>query len=289
MSTRRWGEVRCLSRAGFHTMRYSEWGAQDNPHVLVCVHGLTRVGDDFSRLAADLSDRYRVVCPDVVGRGRSDWLPDPKLYGLAQYAFDMATLIARLNVDRVDWLGTSMGGLIGLSVAGQPNAPVGRLILNDIGPRMQLEALLRIADYVGRTERFDSLERATEYVRSISTGFGLRTAQQWRELTESVVRFDGTQWTFQYDPGIAETLKDTSAQANAAAEARLWELYDAVRGPVLLVRGAESDLLSHETAIEMTQRGPRAELVEVADVGHAPMFFDPDQIGIVRRFLLAGA
>jgi len=287
MSTRRWGEVHCLNRVGFHTMRYSEWGAPDNPRVLVCVHGLTRVGEDFARLADDLSDRYRVVCPDVVGRGRSDWLPEPKLYGLPQYAFDMTTLIARLNVDRVDWLGTSMGGLIGLSVAGQPNAPVGRLILNDIGPRMQLEALTRIADYVGRPGRFDSLEQATAYVRSISAGFGLRSPEQWRELTESVVHFDGTQWAFHYDPAIAETLKDTSAQSNALAEAKLWQLYDAVRGPVLLVRGAESDLLPRDAALEMTQRGPRAELVEIPGVGHAPMFFDADQIAIVRRFLLA--
>jgi pimeloyl-ACP methyl ester carboxylesterase len=268
-------------------MRYSEWGAADNPRVLLCLHGLTRVGSDFARLAEDLSDRYRVVCPDVVGRGRSDRLADPMLYGLPQYAFDMTSLIARLNVDHVDLLGTSMGGLIGLSLAGQPNAPIGRLILNDIGPRMALDALVRIADYVGRAERFDTLEQAIEYVRSIAAGFGLRSAQHWRELTESVVGFDGSSWSFQYDPGIAQPLKDTSEQTNALAEAKLWQLYDAVRGPVLVLRGAESDLLSRSTATEMTQRGPRAELVEIPGVGHAPMFFEPDQIAIVRRFLLA--
>jgi pimeloyl-ACP methyl ester carboxylesterase len=270
-------------------MRYSEWGAADNPQVLLCVHGLTRVGLDFARLAVDLSDRYRVVCPDVVGRGRSDWLPDPALYALPQYAFDMASLIARLNVDKVDWLGTSMGGLIGLSLAGQPNPPVGRLILNDIGPRMELDALLRIGDYVGQLKQFTSLDQATEYVRSISTGFGLRSAEQWRELTESVVRFDGARWIFQYDPAIAHALKGTSAESAALAEAALWQLYDKVRGPALVLRGAESDLLSQATAVEMTQRGPHAELVEIAGVGHAPMFFEPDQIAIVRRFLLASA
>jgi pimeloyl-ACP methyl ester carboxylesterase len=267
-------------------MHYSEWGAADNPRVLVCVHGLTRVGDDFARLAASLCDRYRVICPDVVGRGRSDWLPDPTLYALPQYAFDMANLIARLNVDTVDWLGTSMGGLIGLSLAGQPNSPVGHLILNDVGPRMELSALLRIADYVGQPRRFATLDQATEYVRSISAGFGLRTPQQWRELTESVVRFDGSQWSFHYDPAIAQALRGTSAETNALAEATLWQLYDAVRGPVLVLRGAESDLLSRTAALEMTQRGPRAELVEIPGVGHAPMFFEPDQIAIVRRFLL---
>jgi len=124
-------------------------------------------------------------------------------------------------------------------------------------------------------------------VRSISSGFGLRNPQQWRELTESVVRFDGSGWTFRYDPGIAQPVRDTSAQTNALAEAKLWQLYDAVRGPVLVLRGAESDLLSSASAIEMTRRGPRAELVEIPGVGHAPMFFDPDQIQMVRRFLLA--
>jgi len=266
-------------------MRYAEWGAADNPRVLLCLHGLTRGGDDFAHLAASLSDRYRVVCPDLVGRGRSDWLADPALYGLPQYVFDLTTLIARLNVERVDLLGTSMGGLIGLSLAGQPNAPIGRLIVNDIGPRMELEALLRIADYVGEPKRFADLDQAVEYVRSISAGFGLRTPQQWRELTEPGMRFDGSGWVFRYDPGIAHSMKGTSAETNAQAEAKLWQLYDAIHVPVLLLRAAESDLLSRATAAEMTQRGPRAELVEVPGVGHAPMFFDADQIAIVRRFL----
>jgi len=286
MSTPRQGEVRCLSRAGFHTVRYTDWGAADNPRVLLCLHGLTRVGSDFSRLAQAMSDRYRVVCPDVVGRGRSDWLADPTLYGLPQYCFDAASLIARLDVPQVDLLGTSMGGLIGLSLAGQPNTPIGRLILNDVGPRMELAALLRIAQYVGRPMPFASLEQAVQYVQSISTGFGLRTPEHWRELTESVMRQDGADWTFRYDPGIALALQGTSAETNALAEAKLWELYEAIRGPVLVLRGAESDLLSGATAAEMTQRGPRAELVEIPSVGHAPMFFEPEQIALVRRFLL---
>jgi len=268
-------------------MHYSDWGAADNPRVLVCIHGLTRVGADFSRLAAALCDQYRVVCPDIVGRGRSDWLPDPALYSVPQYAFDVTSLIARLGAERVDMLGTSMGGLIGLSLAAQSKAPIGRLILNDIGPRMELDALLRIADYVGQPKRFADLEQATEYVRSISAGFGLTSPDDWRELTESVVRLDGSQWMFHYDPAIAEPLKDTSAQSNAVAQAKLWQLYDAIKAPTLLLRGAESDLLSRAAAVEMTQRGPRAELVEIQSVGHAPMFFSEEQIAIVRRFLLS--
>lgn len=286
MSASRSGAVRCLSQRGFHTMRYAEWGAADNPRVLVCVHGLTRLGSDFTHLAESLSDRYRVVCPDVVGRGVSDWLTDPMLYAVPQYIFDMTSLIARLDVGRVDWLGTSMGGLIGLALAGQPNTPIGRLILNDVGPRLEPGALFRIADYVGRGEQFADLDRATAYVRSISTGFGLKTAQQWRELTESAMRFDGSHWTFRYDPAIAVPLKANTPETFALAETGLWKLYDAIPGPVLVVRGAESDLLSPATALEMTQRGPRAELVEIPGVGHAPMFFDPDQIAIARRFLV---
>jgi pimeloyl-ACP methyl ester carboxylesterase len=269
-------------------MRYLEWGAAGNPQVLVCVHGLTRVGRDFERLACALAEQYRVVCPDVAGRGRSDWLADPRLYAVPQYAFDMTSLIARLGVEMVDWLGTSMGGLIGLSLAGQPNAPIGRLILNDVGPRLELAALRRIADYVGQPRRFDSLQQATDYVRSVSSGFGLKTEDDWRELARSVVRHDETGWSLHYDPAIGDALKSLTAETAAAGEAGLWKLYDAVRCPTLLVRGAESDLLSEATAQEMTQRGPCAQLVRIDGVGHAPMFFDEAQIAIVRRFLLAG-
>jgi pimeloyl-ACP methyl ester carboxylesterase len=281
------GSVRCLSTSGFHTMRYLEWGAADNPQVLVCVHGLTRVGRDFERLASALAERYRVVCPDVAGRGRSDWLADPRLYAVPQYAFDMTTLIARLGVETVHWLGTSMGGLIGLSLAGQPNSPIARLVLNDVGPRLELAALTRIADYVGQAKHFETLQQATDYVRSVSASFGLQTDDDWRELARSVVRHDAAGWSLHYDPAIANAFKNLSEEAAAVAEAGLWKLYDAVHCPTLLVRGAQSDLLSEATAQEMARRGPHAQLVQVEGVGHAPMFFDEAQIAVVRRFLLA--
>jgi len=287
VSMPRSGSVRCLSSGGFHTMRYLEWGAAGNPQVLVCVHGLTRVGRDFERLAVALCDQYRIVCPDVAGRGRSDWLADARLYAVPQYAFDMTNLIARLDVESVQWLGTSMGGLIGLSLAGQPNSPISRLVLNDVGPRLELEALQRIGEYVGKPMHFDSLEQAKDYIRSISASFGLQTADEWLELARSVVRPDAGGWALHYDPGIGQSFKALSAETAAAGEANLWKLYDAIRCPTLLLRGAQSDLLSPQTAAEMTQRGPKAQLVQIEGVGHAPMFFDAAQIAIVRRFLLA--
>jgi len=288
MDMPRSGAVRCLSSAGFHTMRYLEWGEADNPDVLVCVHGLTRVGRDFERLAVALADRFRVVCPDVAGRGRSEWLADPRLYALSQYAFDLASLIARLEVASLRWLGTSMGGLVGIWLAGQSNSPIAQLILNDVGPRLEPAALKRIGDYVGRTPRFDSLEQATEHIRSISVGFGLREEEHWRELARAVVHPVQGGWELHYDPAIGVAFRNLSDESIAAGEAGLWRLYDAVRCPTLLIRGADSDLLSPVTAEEMTRRGPRPRLVQIEGVGHAPMFFDRAQIDIVRRFLLEG-
>jgi pimeloyl-ACP methyl ester carboxylesterase len=278
--------VQCLSPSGMHRLAYVEWGAPDNPNVLICVHGLTRVGRDFDRLARALADRYRVVCPDVVGRGRSDWLRDPGSYVLPQYVADMVTLIARLGVESVHWVGTSMGGLIGLTLAGQPGSPVKRLVLNDVGPKVNPEALARIGDYVGKPMRFSSVEEAVDYITLISLGFGLRDRDEWREITQSVLKPDGDGFTLHYDLRLALPIKAMTPEIAAASEAALWKFYDQIQCPTLLIRGANSDLLSHETATAMTQRGPRASLVEFAGVGHAPMFFDPAQIGAVRNFLL---
>jgi pimeloyl-ACP methyl ester carboxylesterase len=283
----RQGNVQCLSRSGIHRMAYVEWGEPDNPNVLVCAHGLTRVGRDFDRLARALRDRYRVVCPDVVGRGRSEWLRDPGDYGLPQYVADMVTLIARLGVESVHWLGTSLGGLIGLTLAAQPGSPIKRLVLNDVGPKLNSEALARIGEYVGKPVRFATVDQAIDYVTLISLGFGLRDRDEWREATESVLKADGDAFTVHYDPKLALPIKAMTPQLVAAGEAALWKLYDQIQCPTLLIRGADSDLLSRETAAAMTQRGPRATLVEFPRVGHAPMFFDPAQIAVAREFLLS--
>lgn len=288
----RFGSVRCLSPAGLHSMAYTEWGEPANPRVLICVHGLTRVGRDFDRLARALADRYRVVCPDVVGRGRSDWLRDPQHYHVAQYVADMVTLIARLGVESVHWVGTSMGGLIGIMLAGQPGSPIAKLVINDVGPTLDAAALARIGEYLGKPVRFTDLEQAVDYIAAISAPFGLRTRDEWREITETVVRpirdQQGDGWVLHYDPRVAVPFRAVTPESAAVGEAAMWKLYDAIACPTLLVRGEFSDLLTRETARAMTQRGPRAKLVEIAGVGHAPMFMHDGQIAVVRDFLLGG-
>jgi len=281
-----WGAVQCASPAGLHTMRYVQWGDPRNPRVLICVHGLTRVSRDFDHLARALCEDYRVICPDIVGRGRSDWLRDPKHYAIHQYLADLVTLIARLDVERVSLLGTSMGGLVGIALGGLPGSPLARLVLNDVGPRLEIAALLRIGAYVGKQNRFSSLEQACEYIRSIADGFGMRSDAEWREITASVLKPDGAEWVFHYDPQIRVPMQAMTAESATAGEQQLWKLYDAIACPTLLLRGENSDLLTAETAREMGQRGPRARLVTVPGVGHAPMFFDPAQIAPVREFLL---
>lgn len=282
----RQASVQCLSPSGIHRMAYVEWGDADNPDVLICVHGLTRVGRDFDRLARVMADRYRVVCPDIVGRGRSEWLRDASGYVLPQYVADMVTLVARLGVDTVHWLGTSLGGLIGLSLAGQPGSPVKRLVLNDVGPKINPEAVVRIGDYVGKPVRFGSVDEAVDYITLISLGFGLRNRDEWREITQSVLKPEGDGFTLHYDLKLALPIKAMTPDLAKAGETVLWKLYDQIQCPTLLIRGENSDLLSRETATAMAQRGPRAQLVEFAGVGHAPMFFDDAQIATVRTFLL---
>ena len=287
MSTEpRFDSVQCLSPAGLHRMAYVQWGEPRNPRVLVCVHGLTRVGRDFDRLARALADHYRVVCPDVVGRGRSDWLREPMHYGVPQYVADMVTLLARLDAQTVHWVGTSMGGLIGISLAGLTDSPIARLVINDVGPRLDAAAIARIGSYVGKPVRFADFEAAVDYVSTVAAPFGLRSREQWRELTEHSLRRDGEYWVLHYDPLIAVPFGAVTPQSAAAGEAAMWRLYDAIACPTLLTRGQDSDLLSAETAADMTRRGPHARLVEFAGVGHAPMFFDDEQIAALRAFLL---
>ena len=274
--------VSCVSPSGLHRMAYTEWGAADNPRVLICVHGLSRNGRDFDVLAQALAADYRVICPDIVGRGRSDWLRDAANYGIAQYVADMIVLIARLNVDSVAWLGTSMGGLIGMVLASLEGTPISRLLLNDVGPVIAAESIKRIGDYIGRTPRFESFADAEQYIRRVSAPFGRLTDEQWRHLTESSVRqrADGG-FELRFDAaGIAESFR----RATTAGEIDLWPIYERIACPTLVVRGAESDLLSRETAQAMAGRGPRPQLVEVPGVGHAPMFMDEAQIAIARRF-----
>jgi pimeloyl-ACP methyl ester carboxylesterase len=280
----RQGGVRCLSAKGFHHMAYTEWGAADAGRVVLCVHGLTRSGRDFDRLAAALADAgCRVVCPDVAGRGSSDWLADPKGYGYPQYLADMTVLIARLGAEALDWLGTSMGGLLGMMMAAQAGTPVRRLVMNDIGPFIPKAALARIAGYAGCDPRFADVAAAEAYLRAVHEGFGALADADWRHLSETSVApaAGGAGLRLRYDPAIGAAFQDRPVE-----DLDLWTVWDKVSCPSLVLRGARSDLLLAETAAEMARRGPRARVVEIAGCGHAPALMDEHQIGLVRDWLL---
>ena len=285
----RLNHVQCLDSRGLHRMAYWEWGDPANRRVLVCVHGLSRQGRDFDTLAQALCADYRVVCPDVVGRGQSDWLADPTGYQLPAYVGDMVTLLARLDATSVHWVGTSMGGLIGLGLAALPKSPIERLVLNDVGPTIEADAIARIGTYLGAPMRWNSLDEAADYLWSISQGFGPHTRDEWLALTRPMLKQDVVDdkagFKPHYDPAIAVPFRAITPEAATSGEAALWFMYDTIRIPTLLLRGAQSDLLTHETAQAMTQRGPKARLVEFDGVGHAPMLNAPGQVAAVREFL----
>jgi pimeloyl-ACP methyl ester carboxylesterase len=280
-------------------MAYWEWGPAQAAHVVVCVHGLSRQGRDFDVLAHALvaqgAGAVRVVCPDVVGRGRSDWLVDPLGYQIPTYTADMFALLAHLQsaAQVLDWVGTSMGGLIGMAVCGQTQfplpIPVRRLVLNDVGPVIQWESIVRIGQYLGRAVQFESVQQAADAMWSVSTTFGPHTPAQWLELSRHMVKpvSDAVEAvTLHYDPAIAVPFAAMTQEAAVQGETVLWQLYDAIQAQTLLLRGAESDLLSAQTANMMTTRGPKARLVEFAGVGHAPTLIATDQVAAVADFLL---
>jgi len=275
--------VQCASPKGLHRVAYLEWGDPKNGKVLVCVHGLTRCARDFETLAAAMADRYRVISVDIAGRGESEWLSDPMLYQIPQYLSDMVTLIARLDVESVHWVGTSMGGLIGMTLAAQANTPIRKLVINDAGPVVSKVSLQRIASYVGMAPAFPNIEAADKYVRTVSATFGPHSDAEWRFLTEIVTRKnpDGT-LRLHYDPKLAEPFRATMPEGDL----ELWPLWDAIKCPTLVVHGAQSDLLTRETCEKMAGRGPKAKVVDIAGVGHAPTLMHDDQVRIVRDFLL---
>ena len=320
--------VNCPDASGGHRMAYWQWGQPDSAHVVLCVHGLSRQGRDFDVLAQTLCDQsaqrpggIRVVCPDVSGRGKSDWLKDPMGYQVPAYAADMLVLLAQLHakspIRTLDWVGTSMGGLIGLVVCGLPDlrvaqpaltdtaageaasaaakpslpVPVHRLVLNDVGPALQWQAIERIGAYLGEAGHFSSVQAAADAMWAISEGFGPHTPEQWLALTRPMVQpvsgAADSPWRLHYDPAIAVPFKLATETSTLQGEATLWQLYDNIEAETLLLRGALSDLLSVETAQAMTARGPHARLVEFEGVGHVPTLIAPDQLEAVVGFLLA--
>ena len=306
MSAPRVKTVICASPAGLHRMAYYEWGDPDNEDVVLCVHGLTRTGRDFDVLAEHLSQRYRVVCPDIVGRGLSDWLAQPMHYAVPQYTADIVTLLARLQPKTLRWVGTSMGGLIALSYAGllaharhmtqHPPAretatiddglvPIDRLVLNDVGPRVEAPSLARIGQYLAEPVSFDSFEAAVQYIKQTAASFGPHSDAQWEMLTRHYFVPSQGQWIKHYDPGIAVAFAGVSQDLITQGETLLWQAYRSVTAPTLIMHGEQSDLLLAETVDAMLQANDRAQAHTVKGVGHAPSLIVEDQIQIVSRFL----
>jgi pimeloyl-ACP methyl ester carboxylesterase len=296
-----------LASQGFRRVVYREWGHPRGQRTVICAHGLTRNGRDFDFLADALSSRYRVVCPDIAGRGDSDWLQKKEEYGFALYQSDATLLIARVSAPRrdvaapwrkrvdddmqIDWIGTSMGGLIGMMLAAQAGSPIRRLILNDVGPLVPWAALMRLKAFVGKAVNFKTLADAEAYIREVCATFGPLTDKQWRHLATHSVRGDRIGgYSLAYDPAISGATSGGSEFASlvgpeAMRGIDLWSVWDKVQCPTLVLRGAQSDLLLAETAEEMTRRGPKARVVEFENVGHAPALMSREQIGVIRNFL----
>jgi pimeloyl-ACP methyl ester carboxylesterase len=275
-----------LGSKGFHRVHYTDWGDAGAERIVICVHGLTRNGRDFDDLARALVPDFRVVCPDVVGRGQSDWLYAKEDYGYPQYCADMAALIARVTAGgtprKIFWVGTSMGGVIGMLLASRPNSPITRLVMNDVGTVIPRAALERIGAYVGKDPRFGSLAELEAMTRIVCAPFGPLTDAQWRHLAETgAKRHEDGSWGLRYDPGIGLPF-----QMGPLADVDLWSFWDTITCPTLLLRGSVSDLLLKDNATAMTLRGPKPKLVEFEAIGHAPMLMSDDQIRVVRNFLL---
>lgn len=276
-------QLLCTNPGGLHRMAYTDWGNQNNPKVVICVHGFTRTGRDFDYLARALVGRYRVICPDIVGRGKSEWLNDKMGYGVPQFMADMITLIARLDVEEVYWVGTSLGGLIGMYLASLDKTPISRLVLNDVGPRIMGEAIRGMRDYIGTAPVFDTFAEVEAYSRPLMQSLGEHTEEEWRFLVEHLVRQrpeDG-RWEFVYDPGLAEPFR----LALDFPSVDLWPIYEKIRCPVLAIRGADSVYLPRDDWRMMSVRGPKAKLVEIKGVGHAPTLISNYQTGLVKNFL----
>ena len=294
-----------INLKGFHKLAYTEWGEQHADKTIVCVHGLTRNSRDFDYLAKTMSQDYRLVCPDIVGRGKSDWLPQGQGYGFPQYLSDVTALIARLDVSHVDWVGTSMGGLIGMIMAAQANSPIRRLVMNDVGPMIPIAGTGRIMSYVMQRHTFADLEEAEAYFRKIFAPFGNLDDAQWAHMTRhSTFKGQNGAYELAYDQnvfsgvlnvpsvwqGMTKTVQTawhsiTHTKVPAAPLSEMWNYWDQVRCPVLLLRGENSDILLPETVDRMRATHPKLDVVEIKGVGHAPALMADDQIAIIHDWL----
>jgi len=272
--------------AGFHRIAYTEWGEQENKNILVCVHGLTRNSRDFDLLAGALQQQYRILCVDIAGRGQSQWLDEASAYNYNTYVADVLALLTHLQISQVDWVGTSMGGLIGMLLAASHPGLIHKLVLNDIGPFIPAATLKRIGRYVAATPEFTDLIDAEKHLRTILAPFAITSAAHWQHITEhSVMHNAQGKWILAYDPAIAKIFQQGS-NGEEMKDIDLWGVWQHVSCPVLVLRGAISDALLAETAAQMQVNKPSVTLVEFAGIGHAPALMEEVQINVVKKWLI---
>jgi cobalt-zinc-cadmium efflux system protein len=276
--------VECTSGDTKHRMAYHAWGDPKNPKVLLCVHGLTRRGSDFKTLAEAMCQDYYVVCPDVVGRGDSDRLTNPMLYAVPQYVADMTQLVKSLGVSQIDWFGTSMGGLIGMVYAAMPNSPIRRMLINDVGPRIEPEAIARLGSYVGQAFSFTNRSDALAKLNQICSTFGEHLPHEWETYNGPMLIERDGQWIMHYDPNISVPFASVNPVMAKAGEMAMWHVFKHIHIPILIVRGANSDLLSAATVAQMCKVNPHARSIEIPNVGHAPAFVKSEQIALAKEF-----
>lgn len=270
-----------ISPKGFHRLAYTQWGRADSGRTVICIHGVARNGRDFDWLASGLSPFARVVCPDLAGRGHSGWLNDPAHYVFTQHLADLAALIARLDVDDVDIVGTSLGGIIGILLAAQPGSPVRRVVINDVGPVLPHARLKQLAEFVEKPVVFEDLAGLEAYLRFFMMTYGPVSDRQWRLMAEHSARpLPDGRLALAYDPAIGQGLLQ-----GPLSGVDLWDAWEALPQPVLVLRGERSDVLTEDTAEDMARRGRNVRVVTIPGVGHAPSLMDETQIRLVRDFL----
>ncbi|ROO25980.1 alpha/beta fold hydrolase [Salinisphaera orenii] len=286
----------CLNPAGFHRIASTNWGALHHARTAICAHGFSRNGRDFDRLAAALAERdYRVYCPDAVGRGASDWLTQRSHYNYDQYVRDSATLVSHATASyaeasqtpappHLDWIGTSMGGMVGMMLAARPGTPIRRLVLNDIGACISAQSLNRIGAYVSTTPTFATLAAYQAHLAEIHASFGPLGDAGWRHLAEHSYRLENGRYLPHYDPAIASAFDEPIEE-----DVETWDLWTAIEVPTLIIRGEQSDLLSAETLDRMVELRPDTQVVEIADAGHAPALMREQELEPILAFLMDSA
>lgn len=270
-----------LSDEGFHRLAYREWCKDPNLPTVVCVHGLTRLSHDFNILAGTLSENYRVICPDMPGRGQSSWFKKMRNYNYIQYCADINTLLARLNVSEVHYVGTSLGGMIGMTLAAMPRSPIKSLTINDAGPEPKLLEMRRLGRYVGKAPTFENKEEAQEYVEQIYGGFGDLTKEQWAYITEYSCRTVEDGFQMHYDPKIGEAFRASYSYYGY----NLWTYWDQIECPTLTLRGELSNFLDESTVKRMQARAQNNKLVEIASAAHAPALQSEKEVKIIKDFI----